>query len=59
MLGCLSPIMDRFSYGMSPRNTCVIIWGGLRGAVGLVLALLVSQHPGIDEEKIGSKVRYL
>jgi sodium/hydrogen exchanger 10/11 len=57
VLGGLSPIMDRFSYGMSPQTTCVIIWGGLRGAVGLVLALLVSQHPGI-EEKIGSKVLF-
>ena len=35
----------------------MITWGGLRGAVGLALALVVAQTPDVSLPKIGSKVR--
>ena len=34
----------------------MISWGGLRGAVGLALALVVAQTSAIDFDLIGSKV---
>ena len=35
----------------------MISWGGLRGAVGLALALVVAQTSSINFDLIGSKVR--
>ena len=35
-----------------------MMWGGLRGAVGLALALLVAQSEELDSHNIGSKVLF-
>ena len=50
-----SPILMRIGYGLSWQNAVVTAWGGLRGAVGLALALQVY----IDQPLIGGKVRHL
>lgn len=47
-----SPILMRIGYGLSWQNAVVTAWGGLRGAVGLALALQVY----IDHPEIGGKV---
>ncbi|XP_015758289.1 PREDICTED: sodium/hydrogen exchanger 10-like, partial [Acropora digitifera] len=47
-----SPILMRIGYGLSWQNAVVTAWGGLRGAVGLALALQVY----IDQPLIGGKV---
>lgn len=39
-------------YGFTWQTAVVVSWGGLRGAVGLALALQVY----IDHEEIGNKV---
>ena len=54
MMG-FSPILMRIGYGLSWQNAVVTAWGGLRGAVGLALALQVY----IDQPLIGGKVRPL
>ncbi len=36
----------------------VITWGGLRGAVGLALALVVEQTAGVPQETIGNRVSH-
>ena len=41
---------------MTWKHIIIITWGGLRGAVGLALALVVVQTASIDIEAIGSKV---
>jgi len=55
MIFVCSPVLRYTGYGMQPRMCsrerfikymCILSWGGLRGAVGLVLALVVS----IDSE---------
>ncbi|HPI46487.1 MAG TPA: cyclic nucleotide-binding domain-containing protein, partial [Tenuifilaceae bacterium] len=46
------PIMKRIGYGLSFKDSIVLWWGGLRGAVGLALALIVA-----IEEKIPLEVR--
>ena len=39
------PLLSRIGYGLSWQSALVIIWGGLRGAVGLSLALIIYQDP--------------
>ncbi len=43
------PLMKRMGYGLPWREGTVLMWGGLRGAVGLSLALMVAQNPHIPE----------
>ena len=49
------PILTHIGYTVDWKQVTVITWGGLRGAVGLALALVVAQTPDIDIN-IGSKV---
>ena len=44
------PIMKRCGYGLSIRECIILGWGGLRGAVGLTLALMVSATLPIPED---------
>lgn len=44
------PIMKRNGYGMSRRDAVILSWGGLRGALGLTLALMVAGTSTIPEE---------
>jgi NhaP-type Na+/H+ or K+/H+ antiporter len=37
----MSPILTRIGYGLTAKEAAVMVWGGLRGAVSLSLALLV------------------
>jgi len=37
----LRPAMDRLGYGVSFQDCAISVWGGLRGALGLALALVV------------------
>lgn len=50
MILMLYPLLKRFGYGFSMRESVVLSWGGLRGALGLTLALMVSYATGIPEE---------
>lgn len=43
------PIMKRLGYGLSTREGFILSWGGLRGAVGLTLALIVAATPAFPE----------
>lgn len=44
------PLMKRIGYGLTPKEGVIAWWGGLRGAIGLALALIVSSEPSIDPE---------
>jgi len=44
------PIMKRIGYGLSVRDAVILSWGGLRGALGLTLALMVAGTPSIPVE---------
>ena len=39
-----SPILRKVGYGLTVKEAAVMVWGGLRGAVSLSLALLVDQN---------------
>ena len=56
VIGGLMPILTHIGYTVDWKQVTVITWGGLRGAVGLALALVVVQTPGIHLT-IGSKVK--
>lgn len=53
VISLFSPILSRIGYGLTWRNAVIMTWGGLRGAVGLALALVVENLAGDDV--IGSK----
>ncbi len=44
------PLMKRSGYGMTVRDAIILSWGGLRGALGLTLALMVSYTLSIPED---------
>ena len=52
MVVLFSPLLTRMGYGLPWKDAVVMIWGGLRGAVGLALALQVA----MDYEVVGNKV---
>jgi len=54
----LSPILRKIGYGLPWKNVLVMAWGGLRGAVGLCLALEVYEDPEfvIKKPHLGPKV---
>ena len=54
----LSPVLARIGYGVSWRSIIIMTWGGLRGAVGLLLALIVVRNSAIDTATIGSKILF-
>eukprot|EP00037_Helgoeca_nana_P026903 m.305584 g.305584 ORF g.305584 m.305584 type:complete len:775 (-) comp27346_c0_seq2:115-2439(-) len=55
MLIILAPILRRTGHGFGPRRALIFAWGGLRGAVPLVLALLVELDHSIPE-KVSAKI---
>lgn len=50
MVALLYPLMKRFGYGLTPCESVILSWGGLRGALGLTLALIVSYTTSIPED---------
>jgi NhaP-type Na+/H+ or K+/H+ antiporter len=54
----LSPILKRISIGFTKEKAAVLVWGGLRGAVSLALALTIAQHDSIPKE-IGDQILFL
>lgn len=49
MIMMLYPAMRRLGYGLTPREAVILTWGGLRGALAMTLALMVSYTPAIPE----------
>ncbi|MEH6648526.1 MAG: cation:proton antiporter [Motiliproteus sp.] len=49
MVLLLLPLLRRQGLGLSRNKALVLTWGGLRGAVALALAMLVAQHPQVND----------
>lgn len=45
----LSPVLKRVGYGLTPREGLVLVWGGLRGSLGLALALVLKLEMAGDD----------
>lgn len=56
MILVLSPLLKRLGYGMNWKNGVVMTWGGLRGAIGLCLALLAAEHDTTEEDTHQNKI---
>jgi len=52
------PLLKRIGIGITREKAIVLVWGGLRGAVSLALALTVAQNDLIPRE-IGDQVLFL
>jgi len=52
------PLLKRIGIGITREKATVLVWGGLRGAVSLALALTVAQNEFIPRE-IGDQVLFL
>ena len=52
------PLLKRIGIGITREKAIVLVWGGLRGAVSLALALTVAQNELIPRE-IGDQVLFL
>lgn len=50
MIMLLYPVMKRLGYGLTRRESVILTWGGLRGALAMILALMVSYTPAIPED---------
>lgn len=50
VLAIFYPLMKRIGYGLSAKDGIIAWWGGLRGAIGLALALIVASESSIDHE---------
>ena len=46
----LFPIMKKIGYGITRKDSIVLWWGGLRGVIGLAMALIVAGETSIDHE---------
>lgn len=49
-IACLYPLLSKTGYGINPKWALIISWGGLRGAVGLILGLILLTDPDIDRK---------
>lgn len=47
MIAIFYPLLRRFGYGIALKDTIILWWGALRGALGLCLCLVVMQEPSI------------
>lgn len=50
MIVMLYPIIKHCGYGLSKRESIILGWGGLRGALGMSLALMVHYTTSIPED---------
>lgn len=50
MIMLLYPVMKRLGYGLTRHESGILTWGGLRGALAMILALMVSYTPAIPED---------
>jgi len=49
MIAMFYPLLKRFGYGITPKETVILWWGALRGALGLCLCLVVMQEAAIPK----------
>jgi len=58
VIAVFTPVLKRMGIGITREKAIVLIWGGLRGAVSLALALIVAQDAAIPRS-IGDQILFL
>lgn len=51
------PALRKLGYGTTPKESAFMVWAGLRGAVGISLAILVVQNGG--DERAGQEILFM
>ncbi|VYS46087.1 unnamed protein product [Arabidopsis thaliana] len=59
VVGVLYPLLCRFGYGLDWKESIILAWSGLRGAVSLSLALSVKQSSGNSYLSSDTGTRFL
>ncbi|KAG7597045.1 Cation/H+ exchanger [Arabidopsis suecica] len=59
VVGVLYPLLCRFGYGLDWKESIILTWSGLRGAVSLSLALSVKQSSGNSYLSSDTGTRFL
>uniref|UniRef100_A0A1J3K0S5 Sodium/hydrogen exchanger 8 n=2 Tax=Noccaea caerulescens TaxID=107243 RepID=A0A1J3K0S5_NOCCA len=59
VVGVLYPLLRRFGYGLDWKESIILTWSGLRGAVSLSLALSVKQSSGSSYLSSETGTRFL
>jgi len=57
-VGLFMPVLKRIGVGITKEKAIVLIWGGLRGAVSLALALVIAHSEYIPKE-VGDQILFL
>eukprot|EP01062_Namystynia_karyoxenos_P018534 TRINITY_DN16917_c0_g1_i1.p1 TRINITY_DN16917_c0_g1~~TRINITY_DN16917_c0_g1_i1.p1 ORF type:complete len:1444 (+),score=522.94 TRINITY_DN16917_c0_g1_i1:84-4334(+) len=52
------PFLRMFEYKVDLGSTCLVAWGGLRGAVGLALALIIEGDDSVAYDTVRHKVMF-
>lgn len=58
VVALLTPLLKPMGIGITREKAIVLVWGGLRGAVSLALALIVAQDTAIPQA-VGDQVLFL
>lgn len=58
MIFLFYPILTRSGYGFSVREALLLAFGGLRGAVGLTLALIISAQINRTDKRAGDLIEF-
>ncbi|KAH9488903.1 hypothetical protein Btru_058634 [Bulinus truncatus] len=55
-----SPVLKRLGYGLTWQDGLVCTWSGLRGAIGLAMALILfkSENPILSQPSVGGKILF-
>ncbi|XP_055946054.1 sodium/hydrogen exchanger 10-like isoform X2 [Argiope bruennichi] len=56
MIALFYPLLKCTGYGITWKESIVLAWGGLRGAVGAALALMFASNPKVNKSEDTSKV---
>ncbi|XP_054707117.1 sodium/hydrogen exchanger 10-like [Uloborus diversus] len=48
MVALFYPVLKKSGYGLNWKESIVLTWGGLRGAIGLALSLMLISNPEVD-----------
>ena len=56
MIVMFFPWLRKSGYGLNWKETIILSWGGLRGAIGLALSLMLAWNPHVPESENTEKV---
>ncbi len=54
MIAIFFPAMKKIGYGISKKDSVILLWGALRGAIALALALVIA---GVDDKFISPEIK--